>query len=266
MDRSFSHKPRAEESRLSMPHPHQFAPTTAPSPLREPERRRAYIAREEAAHISLDEQLRQIAAAQDRDERVRRAEARDWNDQLDRWSQSTGARRQESGEIHPWSEVGEDYEEMELEPSPWEAVFEAKKVRELPHRERGGLSDGAYERLATTHGPTYGDVVSHSKRLRSSVSDEIDRLQQAQDRLKREINEILSLRGTDNPFTLPYLERIEVLERIEKRIQDLKDSEIPDFRHAIVDAAKTEGYRSHQTKPESPRGDGRTLRGGGWMR
>ena len=250
-----------------MPHPHQFAPTTAPSPLRDQERRRAYIAREEAARISLDEQLRQIAAAQDRDERVRRAEARDWNDQLDRWSQSTGARRQESGEIHPWSEVGEDYEEMELEPSPWEAAFEAKKVRELPHRERGGLSDGAYERLATTDGPTYGDVVSHSKRLRSSVSDEIDRLQQERDHLQREMDDIVRVRGANEAYaSWAYLQREEALDTMEKRIQDLKEHGIDAFRQAIVDTAKTVRYRSHHTKPESPRGDGRTLRGGGWMR
>jgi hypothetical protein len=264
MDRSFSHKSRTGKDGLSMPHPHQFAPTTSSSPFRDPERRRAYIADQEAAYVSMDERLRQIAAAQDRDERVRRAEAREWKDQLDRWSQSPGARRQESGEMYPWSEVGEEYEETE--PSPWEASFEAKKVRELPHRERGRLSDGAYERLATTHGSTYGDAVPHTKRLRSSISDEIDRLQQERARLTREVSEILSLRGTDKPFTYPYLERIEVLERIEKRIRDLKEFEIQDFRHAIVDAAKTERYRSHHTKPESPRGDGRTLRGSGWMR
>lgn len=248
-----------------MPHPHQFAPTTSSSPFRDPERRRAYIADQEAAYVSMDERLRQIAAAQDRDERVRRAEARDWKDQLDRWSQSPGARRQESGEMYPWSEVGEEYEETE--PSPWEASFEAKKVRELPHREHGGLSDGAYEQLATTHGPTYGDVVSHSKRLRSSVSDEIDRLQQERARLRREMDDIVRVRGANEAFaSWAYLQREEALGRMEKRIQDLKDYGVDAFRHAIVDAAKTERYRSHHTKPESPRGDGRTLRGGGWMR
>lgn len=268
MERSFQHKPKAEEGGLAMPHPHQFASTSPSASLRDRDRRRAYLESEEAVQISLDERLRQIAAAQDRDAALRRAEAVDWEAQLNRWSQSTGARREQNEEVYLGSDVDDA---IEPEVSPWEASFEAEQARSLPYREHGGLSQGAYQRLAATDSPTNGDVRGHTGRLRLGQFRALDELKQQLRDLEAR-SAVFQQPHTDEPPTWSRREqraRDQAYEQLLAsraslaRLQDSAEDSGINHKYRMVDAAYTrrgQPHRSHVEKPSKPRGDGRSIR------